>query len=126
MRWRRSRLNRWAGILTTAALLSGAGYAFTAANTVPDSKAGDGTGAISGFVLSSVKYNLNATNPGNIDTVTYTLDSTPPAGSVIRTQLAAAGTWYTCTNVATAVTCTVTSPQATVAAATNLRVVIAQ
>ena len=113
-------------VAVVGAALAVGGYAYTASNTVPVTQAGDGAGAISGFVVSSVKYNLNATNPSNIDSVTYSLDSTPPAGSTIKTQLASAGSWYTCTNVSTAVTCPVTSPQATVAAASDLRVVIAQ
>jgi hypothetical protein len=112
-------------VALTVALAAGA-YAYTNSNTVGASQAGDGTGAITGFVVSSVKYNLNASNPSNIDSVTFSLDSTPPAGSALKTQLAPAGSWYTCTNVGTAVTCNVTSPAATVAAATNLRVVIAQ
>ena len=108
-----------------AACLAGS-YAYTASNSVSATRAGDGTGAISGFVISSVKYNLNASNPSTIDSVTYSLDSAPPAGSTIKTQLAPTGSWYTCSNVGTAVTCPTTTPQATVAAATNLRVVIAQ
>ena len=119
---RRSSL--WAVVFTVA--LGAGAYAYTNSNTVGSTQAGDGTGAITGFVVSSVKYNLNASNPSNIDSVTFTLDSTPAAGSTLKAQLAAAGSWYTCTNVATAVTCNVTSPQSTVAAATNLRVVIAQ
>lgn len=107
------------------ALATGA-YAYTASNTVGVTNAGDGSGAITGFVLSSVKYNLNAANPSNIDSVTFTVDTTPVTGSTIKAQLASAGTWYTCSNVSTAVTCTVTAPQATVAAATTLRVVVAQ
>ncbi len=114
----------WAVALPVA-LATGA-YAYTASNTVGATQAGDGSGAITGFVVSSVKYNLNASNPSNIDSVTFSLDSTPAVGSTLKSQLAPAGSWYTCTNVATAVTCVVTSPQATVAAATNLRVVIAQ
>jgi hypothetical protein len=125
MRSRRSSVGR----LATVALVSGAivagTYAFTAANTVPDTKAGDGQGTVTGYVLSSVHYNLNATNPANIDSVTFTLDSTPVAGSTLRAQLAPAGSWYSCTNAGTAVTCTTTAPQATVLAATNLRVIIA-
>jgi hypothetical protein len=126
MRSRRTSIGR----LATVALVSGAivagTYAFTAANTVPDTKAGDGQGTVTGYVLSSVHYNLNATNPANIDSVTFTLDSTPVAGSTLRAQLAPAGSWYTCTNVTTAVTCTTVLPtQATVLAATNLRVIIA-
>lgn len=112
--------------VAVAVAVSAAGYAYTATSTVPATNAGDGSGTISGYVLTSVKYNLNATTPSNIDTVTFNLDSTPVAGSTIKAQLAAAGTWYSCTNVAAAVTCTVTSPQATVAAATTLRVVVAQ
>jgi hypothetical protein len=126
MRHRRSSIGHWAAVLAlTAALVAGV-YAFTAANTVPTSKAGDGSGAISGYVLSSVHYNLNASSPQNIDSVTFTVDSAPPSGSTIKAQLDPAGSWYTCTNVTTSVTCTTTSPQATVAAATQLRVVIAQ
>ena len=121
-----SRVGRWSVVVgMTAALLAGT-YALTAANTVPTSYAGDGAGTVSGFVLSSVHYNLNATDPGNIDSVTFTLDVAPPAGSTLTAQLAPAGTWYTCTNVGTAVTCDTTAPAATVLGATQLRVVIAQ
>ncbi|HZD17428.1 MAG TPA: hypothetical protein VE669_04740 [Actinomycetota bacterium] len=121
-----SRVGRWSVVLgLTAAVLAGT-YAVTAANTVPASKAGDGAGAVSGYVLSSVHYNLNATSPGNVDSVTFTLDSAPPAGSTLKAQLDAAGSWYACTNVGTAVTCDTTAPQATVLAVTQLRVVIAQ
>ena len=111
---------------TLAVAVATGSYAYTNSNTVGATQAGDGAGAITGFVVSSVKYNLNTTNPSNIDSVTFSLDSTPAAGSTLKAQLAPAGSWYTCTNVSTAITCTVTSPQATVAAATNLRVVVAQ
>lgn len=121
-----SRVGRWSVVLgMTGALIAGT-YAYTAANTVPASKAGDGAGAVSGYVLSSVHYNLNATDPGNVDSVTFTVDTAPPAGSTLKAQLAPAGSWYTCTNAGTAVTCNTTTPQATVLGATQLRVVIAQ
>lgn len=123
---RRTTVTTWlTGLAATAVIFVG-GQAFMAANAVPASKAGDGEGAISGYVLSSVKYNLNASTPSNVDSVTFTLDSTPAAGSTIKTQLASTGAWYTCSNVAANVTCATTAPQATVTAATNLRVVIAQ
>jgi hypothetical protein len=123
MRGTGSRIGRFATVLVVSGAIVAGTYAFTAANTVPDTKAGDGQGTVTGYVLSSVHYNLNATNPANIDSVTFTLDSTPVAGSTLRAQLAPAGTWYTCTNAGTAVTCT--TPAATVLAATNLRVIIA-
>ncbi|MEI6664541.1 MAG: hypothetical protein WCL53_00100 [Chloroflexota bacterium] len=107
--------------------LSGAGYAFAAANTVPTSKAGDGAAVITGYTVSSVVYAINVASPQNIDTVTFNLDSTPPVGSKIRLKLvAASATWYRCSNVAAAITCDTTTPQATVASADELRVVVAQ
>ena len=107
--------------------LSGAGYAFAAANTVPTSKAGDGAGAITGYTVSSVVYDLNAAAPQNIDQVTFDLDSAPGGTSKIRLKLVSSGaTWYTCSNVGVAVTCATTVPQATVATADELRVVVAQ
>jgi hypothetical protein len=102
-------------------------YAYAAANVVPASKAGDGSGTISGYtvVLASVHYNLNASNPQNIDSVTFTTTTAITSGSTVRIKLVAAGsTWYTCTVAGgTNVACTTTG--ATVLAADSLRVVIA-
>jgi len=102
-------------------------YAYAAANVVPASKAGDGRGTISGYtvVSTSVHYNLNASNPQNIDSVTFTTTTAITSGSTVKIKLVAAGsTWYTCTVAGgTNVTCTTTG--ATVLAADSLRVVIA-
>lgn len=125
MRGTWSSMGRIATVLLVSGALVAGTQAFTAANTVPATKAGDGAGAVTGYVLSSVHYNLNATNPGNIDSLTFTLDVAPVAGSTIRAQLAPAGSWYSCTNTGTAVTCVTTAPQATVLAAVNLRVIAA-
>ena len=98
-------------------------YASAAANTVPASNAGDGSGAISGYTVTAVHYNMNTTNPSTIDSVTFTLNSAPVAGSAIKIKLVAAGsTWYTCTNVTTAVTCPTTG--AAVTPADSLEVVV--
>ena len=107
-----------------AAVMGLAGSAFTAANTLPaDTQAGDGARAITGYAVSDVHYVLNATNPENIDSVTFNVDTAPPTGATMKIKLVAAGsTWYTCTNVTTALTCTTTG--ATVAGSDNLRVVI--
>jgi hypothetical protein len=110
---------------SVAAVVGLAGSAFTASNAMPaDTQAGDGTRAITGYTVSNVHYGLNATNPENIDSVTFNLDSTPPAGSTMKIQLSAEGAWYSCTNVAAALTCPSTTPQATVAASDNLRVIV--
>jgi hypothetical protein len=98
------------------------GFAFTASNTVPATKAGDGSGAVTGYVVSSVHYGLNV-DPSKADSITFNLDSTPVAGSTIKTKVG--GSWYTCTNVAVAVTCPTVSPQATVQPITTLQVVVA-
>ena len=110
--------------LVLAGVLSSAAYAFTATNTVPASTAGSGSGAISGYTISAIAYTLNATTPTNLDAVAFTI--APTVASVVKIELAPAGAWYTCANAAGSVTCNTTSPQATVAAATNLTVVATQ
>ncbi|HEY7660137.1 MAG TPA: hypothetical protein VIC58_06025 [Actinomycetota bacterium] len=123
---RRTSARWWLGIGLLSIALSSGVFGLAASNTVPATKAGDGSGAISGYVLSGVHYTLNGTDPALIDQVAFTLDSAPVAGSTLKAQLVSAGSWYTCTNAGTAVTCNTTSPQATVLPANNLRVVIAQ
>jgi len=109
-------------VVSVAALLLSIGvYAYAASNTVPGTQAGSGSGAISGYTVSSVAYGLNATTPTNLDQVTFTL--APTAAGTVKAQLAAGGTWYACSNTAGSVTCNTTSPQATAAAATQLTVV---
>lgn len=124
---KRLGIMRLAAAAVGAVTIAGGAFALTASNTVPTSAGGSGQAAISGYVVSNVHYNLNATNPQNIDSVTFTVDTAPPAGSTVKAKLVAAGsTYYSCTNVTVNVTCTTTSPQATVAAADQLLVVAAQ
>jgi hypothetical protein len=111
------------GSVVVAGSIGVAGFAFTASNTVPATKAGDGTGAVTGYVVSSVHYGLNGTDPTKADSVTFTLDSTPVAGSTIKTKVG--GVWYTCTNSAAAVSCPTNSPQAMVQPIDTLQVVVA-
>jgi len=120
------RSARW-GVLASGATILLGSFGFTASNTVPSSKAGDGRGTITGYAVSSVHYVLNETNPRNIDAVEFTLDSEPTVGSTIKVQADSdGGVWYSCTNSATDVTCdTTVGTQFSVAAADDLRVVIA-
>jgi hypothetical protein len=120
----RKKTRRVIAVLLVVLGLSAFITAMTAANTVPASKAGDGSGAISGYTVSAVHYNLNATNPQNIDSVTFTLDSAPVAGSTVKIKLVAAGsTWFSCTMTGANASCTTTG--ATVAPADQLTVVVA-
>lgn len=108
--------------LAVFAIVALSAFGFAAANTVPASKAGDGAGAITGYAVSNVHYNLNATDPRNIDSVTFHLDSAPAATSTIKITLTSGGSVYTC-SVSQDPLCATTSPQATVLAADQLRVV---
>lgn len=122
MRWKRKR-NRYLLAALAAAVVAPAAYAFTAANTVPNSNAGSGAGTISGYTVSSVAYTLNATSPQNVDQVAFTI---LPTTGTVKVQVVSGGSWYACTNTAGSVTCATTSPQATAAGVNQLTVVAAQ
>ena len=109
------------GTVAAVSVVAGGSYAFTASNTVPTTQAGQGTGTVSGYTVSSVAYTLNGSTPTNIDAVTFTIS--PASATTVKAQLVAAGTWYSCTNTAGAVSCATTSPQMTVATAATLNVV---
>lgn len=122
---RRSRRSKVvAGVLFAAIIASGS-YALTAANTVPASKAGDGAGTVTGYTVSDIHYNLNATDPSKADSVQFNVDTAPPTGSTVKVQVKSGGTWHSCTNILVAVTCTFTVAEA-VADISSLRVVAAQ
>lgn len=103
--------------------------ALTASNTGSASAGGEGAAVISGYNVRDVHHHLNAVNPDNLDSVTFTLDETPTDGSTIKIRLVSGDTsWYSCTtseSPAIVVTCPTTSPQATVAASDELTVVAA-
>ena len=109
------------GTIGAVAAVAGGSYAFTASNTVPSTQAGQGTGTVSGYTVSSVAYSLNASTPSNIDAVTFTIS--PSTATTVKAQLVSGGTWYSCTNTAGSVSCATTSPQMTVATAATLNVV---
>lgn len=101
------------------------GYGLTAANTVPSSRAGDGTGAITGYTVSAIDYTVLAADPTKFDKLTLTLDNSPGATGEVKTKIS--GTWYDCTYVTTAVTCDFASgSEPTVVGATSLQVVVAE
>jgi hypothetical protein len=110
-------------IALVAFVFAGVATAFAAANTVPDSYAGDGSGTISGYTVSNIQYHLNATDPASIDSVSFTLSAS--AGTVKIKLVAAGSTWYDCTNTSgNNWSCTTTG--ATVLSADQLRVIATQ
>jgi len=60
-----------AGVALAAALAAG-GTAFTASNTVPNKTLGYGSNTVSGAIVNSIVYNLNAAGD-NVNTVTLKL-----------------------------------------------------
>ena len=96
-------------------------YAFAASNTVPASYAGEGASVTSGYTVTEVVYTLNTNTPSNIDSVAFTLNA---AATTVKARLVTTGSYYSCTNTGgTSWSCNTTSPQATVAAANELRII---
>jgi hypothetical protein len=75
--------------------ISGTAYAFAASNSVSDAHAGDGQGAISGYVVSNVDYSLSPGDPSELDSVSFSLDS---AAAVVKVQLENGGSFFDCSN----------------------------
>ncbi len=129
-------------LVTALAIFAVGGAAFTAANTVPATSAGEGAGAISGFTLTNIAYNLDNANPSDVTSVTFT--ATADNGDAINTALSIfvefdnlSGDWYQCTRVggvapAHDINCDTTpanpntAVQLTVAIADNLTAIIAE
>lgn len=99
-------------------------FAFAASNTINPTYAGEGASVTSGYTVSSIKYNLNATTSSNIDSVQFTLDA---AASTVSVRLVTTGSYYSCTNTSgNSWSCATTSPQVTAAAADEFRVIASQ
>ena len=115
---------RVVGVVVIAAVLAVGAYAFTATNTVPPSSAGAGSNTISGYTITNVAYQLNATTPTNIDTMTFTLDTS--AGTVKAKVVSGSATYTNCTVASgTNVTCDF-SPDVAVTSADQLSVIATQ
>jgi hypothetical protein len=109
-----------AALVVAVALGTGA-YAFTATNTVPDSSAGSGSGTISGYTVSAVQYQLNATTPSSIDSVTFTLSAT---ASTAKAKIVAGSTTYADCSIAGGVNVTCDfSPDIAITSADELSVI---
>ena len=107
----------WVALAALALVIVGRA-AFAAANTIPVSSAGYASTAVSGFTISNIDYNMNATDPRNLDTVTFTATAdNGDTGTALTIRVrfdASTSDWYTCTRtggVAPAhnISCTVTA-----------------
>ena len=112
-------------LLAVPALVAVSTYAFAASNTVPTSAAGEGASSISGYTISNIDYTLNSINPANVDQVEFDLNAAPPATAEVKVKLVASSTtWYGCT-ISSSTHATCLTSGATVSAADQLSVVVA-
>ena len=120
-------MGRFTTVLVLAGAIVAGTYAFTAANTVPATHAGDGSGVVTGYTVSAIHYRLNGDQPGQRRLGRRSPStSAPVAGSTMRVQLAAGRQLVLVHQRRRPRSrCTTTAPQATVLAVTSLRVVIA-
>jgi len=110
-------------VVLVVLVLATSAYAFAATNTVPASRAGEGSGVISGYAVSNISYAFDTATPSNLTPVAFDLDN--PATDV-KVSLTAAGTLQNCTSAVpfTHWTCTLTG--VTVTSASSLRVVVTE
>jgi hypothetical protein len=108
------------GMIILALVIAAAVYGFAAMNTVPDTYAGDGSGNILGYTISSVVYTLNSDgDPSDIDAVSFTLSATATQAYI---SFDGGTSWNGCTiSGGTSVSCTGLSEA--VQPAASLRVV---
>ena len=120
---RNLRSGRRLAALAIFSVIAVSAFGFAEANTfnggTDAGRAGDGSGTISGYNVTNIRYNLNEANPSNLDSVTFDLDA---SATNVKARVNA-GTWATCTGGPTTDwTCNVGG---TVASATSLQVVAA-
>ena len=89
-------------------ILAAAIYGFAAANTMPGTTyAGYGEDLIDGYAITNVQYQLQSSNPRNIDQVTFNI--APTGVSSVYVSLETLGTWHSCSEApAGTVTCDLT------------------
>jgi len=112
---------RLLGALIVAAALATGAYAFTATNTVPTSNAGSGSNTISGYTVSAVAYQLNATTPSDIDSMTFTLSAN---ASKAKAKIVSGSSTYTDCTIASGINVTCNfSPDIAITTADELSVI---
>lgn len=115
------RKSRFLGAVVVAAAMATGAYAFTASNTVPTSSAGSGNGTISGYTVSAIAYQLNATTPSDIDTMTFTLSAT---ATTAKAKIVSGSTTYTACTISGGVNVTCAfSPDIAISTADQLSVI---
>ena len=117
-------------VLTAIALillLAVVAFGYAAANIVPETGAGDGTGTVSGYTITNIGYTLLTSDPSKVDELTLDVAATTGAGDATDVRITVDGgtSWVTCTGPATNTwTCAfVALSEPSVSAIVNLQVV---
>jgi len=79
-------------------ILSAFVYGFAAANTVPETGAGDGSGTVSGYTISNVSWTLLTADPSSLDGVDLDVAATAGAGAAADVRITVDGgtNWVIC------------------------------
>ena len=105
-------------------------YGYAAANVVPESGAGDGSGTVSGYTISNIDYALLSSDPSKVASVSFDVDATSGASDPndVQVTVDSGTTWTACTGpVESTWTCTFTaSSEPSVSAIEELQVVAAE
>ncbi|MBC2724838.1 MAG: hypothetical protein HGJ97_19655 [Desulfosporosinus sp.] len=74
-------------------------YGYAAANVVPESGAGEGSGDVSGYTISNIDYALLSTDPTKVESVSIDISATDGASDPtdVRITVDSGTTWITCT-----------------------------
>lgn len=90
----RNRFLRTVGVMALLLIMAASMYAFTASNTMDDSNAGFGDGAVDGFDITGITYNFDPADGATIASVDFYVS--PDANSVMA-RGNTDGTWVDCT-----------------------------
>ena len=107
----------WVTAIAAVATMSFAGTAITGSVTPPTSRANAATATIGKYTFGTPAYTLNTTDPRNVDSIVFTITSSPDTKPtfVKARPVSTTTNWYTCTVTGTSspytATCATTSPQ---------------
>ena len=79
--------------------ISAVAYGYAAANVVPESGIGDGSGTVSGYTISNIDYTLLSSDPSSLTSVSFDVAPTSGASAAtdVRITVDNGTTWVTCT-----------------------------
>jgi hypothetical protein len=83
-------------LILVVSIITSVSFIFASSNTGLNNKGGEGTGSISGYVVSNIEYELGV-NPEILQEVKFTLDS--PATTVRVNLVSSTSNYYPCTTV---------------------------